>query len=122
MKRSFVVAFLASSVAVAGAQAAQPVNLSTNTAGDLAELCASEPLKPAADAKINFCRGFAQGAITVKLDQATDKKPFCFPNPSPSRAKTMSEFVAWVKASPERRTLASADGLFRFLGERYPCK
>lgn len=122
MKRFVAVAILASAVAVAGARAAQPVNLSTNTAGELADLCASAPLKPGTDARINFCRGFAQGAITVKLDQTADKKPFCFPSPSPSRAKTMSEFVAWVKAMPERRSLGSAEGLFQFLGERYPCK
>jgi hypothetical protein len=122
MKRIVAVALLASGVAFTGAMAAQPVNLSTKTAGELADLCASPPMQPGTDAKINFCRGFAQGAITVKLDQAADTKPFCFPNPSPSRAKTMSDFVAWVKAVPDRRTLPSADGLFRFLGERYPCK
>ncbi len=122
MKPLLSVAVLASFVVIAGAQAAQPVSLAANTAGQLADLCVAPPMKPGADAKVNFCRGFAQGAITVELARAGDKKPFCFPNPSPSRAKTMSEFAAWVKAAPDRPALPSSDGLFRFLGERYPCK
>jgi hypothetical protein len=122
MKRTLALAVLASGVVLTGVQAAQPVNISANTAGQLAELCVAPPLKPGADAKVNFCRGFAQGAITVELARAGDQKPFCFPKPSPSRAKTMSEFAAWVEAAPDRAALPSSDGLFKFLGERYPCK
>lgn len=122
MKRFLVLAALACGVAVAGARAAQPVSLSANTAGQLAELCSAQPLKPGADAKVNFCRGFAQGAISVELSHAGDKKPFCFPNPAPSRAKTMSQFAAWVKAAPDRAASPSTEALFRFLGEQYPCK
>ena len=120
MKRFLALAVLA--YGVAGAQAAQPVNLSANTAGQLAELCTAPPLKPGADAKVNFCRGFAQGAITVELAHAGDKKPFCFPTPAPSRAKTMSLFAAWVKAAPDRAASPSSEALFRFLAEQYPCK
>nr|WP_294556146.1 Rap1a/Tai family immunity protein [uncultured Rhodopila sp.] len=122
MKRSLALAVLASGAVFAGAQAAQPVSLSANTAGQLAELCTAPPLKPGADAKVNFCRGFAQGAITVELAHAGDKKPFCFPAPAPSRAKTMSQFAAWVKAAPDRAASPSTEALFRFLGEQYPCK
>jgi hypothetical protein len=109
-------------VAVASAQAAQPVSLSANTAGQLAELCTAQPLKPGADAKVNFCRGFAQGAITVELAHAGDKKLFCFGAPAPSRAKTMSQFAAWVKAAPDRASSPSTEALFKFLAEQYPCK
>jgi hypothetical protein len=34
----------------------------------------------------------------------------------------MGEFVSWVRALPEHRTPSAVDGLFQFLGERYPCK
>ena len=83
---------------------------------------ASIPAKAGADAKINFCHGFAQGAVDVTLQQSGDKKPFCFPSPPPRRTQTMAEFVSWVHAQPERQRLGSTQGLFQFLGERFPCK
>ena len=104
------------------AWAAQPITLQARTAGDLAGLCAAEPGSPAADAKINFCHGFAQGAVDDRLRLSTDKKPFCFPSPTPSRTATMRDFVNWVRATPSNRDVPVLDGLFRFLGERYPCK
>jgi hypothetical protein len=96
--------------------------LQARTAGDLAELCAANPREPGGDAKINFCHGFAQGAITVELRHAEGKKPFCFPTPPPTRTATMNEFVSWVRALPDHRTPPAVDGLLQFLGERYPCK
>jgi Rap1a immunity proteins len=104
------------------AQAQRSVVLQARTAGDLAELCAANPKDPQGDAKINFCHGFAQGSIIVEQRHSEGKKPFCFPSPPPTRTATMSEFVSWVRASPERRTPPAVDGLLQFLGEHYPCK
>jgi hypothetical protein len=104
------------------AQAQRSTILQARTAGDLAELCAANPKDPQRDAKINFCHGYAQGAITVEQRHAEGKKPFCFPSPTPTRTATMGEFVDWVRASPEHRTPPAVEGLFQFLGERYPCK
>ena len=105
------------------AYAQRSVTLQARTTGDLAELCAANPKDPQGDAKINFCHGFAQGAITNEGRHNTDgKKPFCFPTPPPTRTATMNEFVSWVRANPEHKTVSSIDGLFRFLGERFPCK
>jgi hypothetical protein len=104
------------------AQAQRAVTPQARTAADLAELCAANPKDSLGDAKINYCHGFAQGAITVELRHAGDKKPFCFPTPTPSRTATMTEFVNWVRALPEHRTPTAVDGLFKFLAERYPCK
>jgi hypothetical protein len=104
------------------AWAAQPITLQARTAGDLAALCAADPSSAGADAKINFCHGFAQGAVDDRLRVEADKKPFCFPSPTPSRTATLREFVAWVRASPANRDLPVLDGLFRFFGERFPCK
>ncbi|HXT82635.1 MAG TPA: Rap1a/Tai family immunity protein [Acetobacteraceae bacterium] len=103
-------------------QAATPVNLRSRTAGELATLCSANPRDAGSDAKINYCHGYAQGAITVELSHAGEKKPFCFPNPAPTRAQTLKDFVAWVRAEPARRDLGASEGLFQFLGERYPCK
>jgi hypothetical protein len=122
MRQLFVAAFLATGLTAAGAQAAKPLPIHTNTAGELADVCGTTPHSPGADEKINFCHGFAQGAINVELSHAGDKKPFCFPKPAPSREETMNQFVNWVHAMPDRRSIPSTEGLFRFLGERFPCK
>jgi hypothetical protein len=115
-------AALAALLSPSVARAAAPISLQARTAAELAELCAANPKDPMGDAKINFCHGFAQGAITVQLKLAGDKKPFCFPTPPPTRTATMAEFVNWVRAVPERKTQSAADGLLNFLGERFPCK
>ena len=104
------------------AQAQRGVVLQAHTAGELAELCSANPKDPQGDAKINFCHGFAQGAILVEQRRTEGKKLFCFPSPAPTRTATMTEFVSWVRALPEHRTPPAIEGLFQFLGERYPCK
>jgi hypothetical protein len=120
--------FLAPRVALIAILLAPPthaqrgVNLQARTAGDLADLCAANPKDSQGDAKINFCHGFAQGAITVELRNPEGKKPFCFPNPTPSRTTTMNEFVGWVRSAPDHRSVPAVDGLFRFLGGRFPCR
>ena len=54
--------------------------------------------------------------------RASGDKKFCFPSPAPKRAETMNEFVRWVRADGGRATLNASEGLFQFLGQRYPCK
>jgi hypothetical protein len=122
MMRSWVLVFCGLLLASASSWAAQPIVLQARTAGDLAALCAADPNSSGADAKINFCHGFAQGAVDDRLRVSADKKPFCFPNPTPSRASTMQQFVAWVRSDPANRDMPVLDGLFKFLGERFPCK
>lgn len=122
MKTLFGMVLLAFGFSVSVAQAAQPISLRVRTAGDLAELCGANPKEPAADAKINYCHGYAQGVVELELQHTADKKPFCFPSPAPSRTATLAEFTSWVRALPEHRALPATDGLFKFLGERFPCK
>jgi hypothetical protein len=121
MKKLVLAAALLVSVS-ASAWAAGAISIRVENAGDLAELCGADPKSSAADAKINFCHGFAQGALDVERKYAGEKKKFCFPSPAPSRTATMTEFVNWVRALPTHRTLGPVDGLFQFLGERFPCK
>jgi hypothetical protein len=121
MKRCLALACLLALLSGSATRAAQ-LTIRVNTANDLADLCGANPKEPAADAKINYCHGFAQGAVDVELRRAGDKKPFCFPSPAPSRTATLLEFVNWVRALPEHRSLNALDGLFKFLGERFPCK
>jgi hypothetical protein len=122
MKRYLALALLSVSLSAPVAWAAQPLSLRANTASELADLCGANPKEAAADAKINWCHGFAQGAVDVELRRAGDKKPFCFPSPTPSRSATLAEFVNWVRSMPDHRNLGALEGLFRFLGERFPCK
>ncbi len=110
--------FVASSVAAA----AEPITLNARTSKDLAELCGANPKEPGADARINFCHGFAQAAVELELQHAGEKKPFCFPSPAPRRSQTLAEFVSWVRALPAHQSLTATQGLFQFLGERFPCK
>ena len=118
----FAALALITALVASQAQAQRAVSLQARTANDLADLCAANPKESLGDAKINYCLGFAQGAVDVELRRAGDKKPFCFPSPAPKRIATMTEFVGWVRALPEHRTKSALDGLFQFLGERFPCK
>jgi Rap1a immunity proteins len=126
MKPLLAVALIASSLVgsgpAGGARAAEPITFHAKTSGDLAELCAPNPKEPAADAKINYCHGFAQATVDLELQHAGGKKPFCFPSPPPTRSATLGEFASWVRSLPEHRTLSATDGLMQFLGVRYPCK
>jgi hypothetical protein len=122
MKRLSLVVLCGLWVLPVSGWSAQPITLQARTAGELAALCAADPASPAADAKINYCHGFAQGAVDDRLHFAGDKKPFCFPNPTPSRSATLKEFVAWVRSNPANHDLPVLEGLFRFLEERFPCK
>ncbi len=98
------------------------INLHARTAGDLAALCGAKPGNPRADAGINYCHGFAQGVADVLLGTAGATKPFCFPNPPPTRTATLAQFVDWARTVPEHAQLPAAKGLAQFLGERFPCK
>ncbi len=94
------------------------------TTGDLVALCDPEPNSPLATAAVNFCVGFAQGAASVQVAHDARQRTgrlFCLPNPLPARAETLAAFAAWGKANPQRMGEPAADGLFRFLGERFPC-
>jgi hypothetical protein len=112
---------LAAALAAAPAFAQKSISLRATTAGELADLCGANPREPAADARINFCHGFAQGALDVERKRAEDSKLFCFPPNPPSRDVVMGEFVNWVRALPDHRTQSALAGLFHFFGERFPC-
>ena len=108
-------------VPVIAADAAEPINLNARTARDLADLCGAAPRQPGSDAKINFCHGFAQATVDMALKQPGGERPFCFPNPAPRRSETLSQFVGWVHANPDRQKLSSTESLLQFMGERFPC-
>jgi hypothetical protein len=111
-------------LAPCAAYAATEANVAAGTAGDLVELCTATPDSAIGTAAVNFCEGFAQGAVLVEMQNLAafrGSKLFCMPSPPPSRNEALSEFVKWARAAPDRLAQPPADGLFRFLGERYPC-
>ena len=80
-------------------------NFNVNTAADLVELCDAKPNDAMGIAALNFCYGFAQGAVVTEMQNLggpSDPKLFCLPNPLPRRSDTMREFVGWARASPDR--------------------
>jgi len=104
--------------------AATEANFGPATTADLVELCTATPDNAIGTAAVNFCEGFAQGAVSVEMQNMAafrGPKSFCMPNPPPSRNEALSEFVKWARVSPDRMSATSTDGLFRFLSERYPC-
>lgn len=103
------------------AATAATTDFEARTAGDLAKLCAgNEPGAPLRDGAIDFCHGFAQGAVSLERDHV--KNAFCFPTPTPSRSATMGEYVTWARANPDRQSLPAAASVITFFKERFPCK
>ena len=99
-------------------------NFAARTTGDIVELCDPQSDSALASAAVNFCSGFAQGAVSVQMAHdagSRSMKLFCLPDPPPTRNEALKEFVQWARPSPERMSAPAADGLIRFLGERYPC-
>ncbi len=122
VSRSLAAAAMIGAALIPAARAQRATNLHARTAGELAELCAANPREGLGDARVNYCHGFAQGALDVILHDAGEKKPFCFPSPTPTRTETLNQFVRWVRADSARASLAAAGGLYQFMTERYPCK
>jgi hypothetical protein len=106
---------------ISNAVAARAILPRVSTAGELAEMCAANPTQELGDAKINYCHGFAQGAVDVISHYQSAKKTFCFPKPTPTRTETMLQFSHWVHANPAHARFQAAAGLYQFLNERYPC-
>ena len=103
-----------------GPARAQAISLHARNAGELAGLCTANPRDPTGPARLNYCDGFAQGAVDVELRHAATK-PFCIP-PGTKREVTLHDFATWVRAVPSRESDDATSGLFHFLAERYPCK
>ena len=111
-------------MAPSGAFAVTEADFAAKTTGDLVNLCGADAKEAMGTAALNFCHGFAQGAVSVVMEEAAASKRaklFCFPSPAPSRTATLTEFVTWARANPARLNGTPADGLFAFLKERFPC-
>ena len=113
---------------IAGTKAlAAPVTESEfppKTVRDLIAICAPEPSDPMMTAAVNFCHGYAEGAVDVEEAHEAQKrarKLFCLPTPPPPRGSELSSFIAWANAQPARLDMPAIDGMFIYLAGKYPC-
>jgi Rap1a immunity proteins len=94
------------------------------TVRDLIEVCAPANGDPMMTAAVNYCHGFAQGAILVEEAheaQPAARKLFCLPSPPPAEGAEIGKFIAWASALPSRLDEPAIDGMFIYLAETYPC-
>lgn len=117
MSRLAIAAVLAIAALAIPAHAQRVVSLHVRTAGDLATYCTTNLRQPGADAKVNYCHGFAQAVVDLTLMHG---RPFCIPAGT-KRDGTLVEFARWVGGDATRGSVNAATGLTRFLAERYPC-
>src|SRR5215471_16823109 len=100
------------------------IAISAEEVRDLIEICTPAREDPMMTAAINYCHGFAQGAVAV--EQAHEghrdaRKLFCLPPLSPPSGSEITKFIAWANALPSRLDEPAIDGMFIYLAEAYPC-
>jgi len=94
------------------------------TVRDLIEICAPAKEDPMMTAAINYCHGFAEGAVIVEEaheGQRDVRKLFCLPSPRPASGSEITKFITWANAMPSRLDEPAIDGMFIYLAETYPC-
>ena len=120
MKRALVAAAVFAAVS---AHAASNDQYQVRNAADLVAICDTQPSAPDYATAVAFCHGWGAGAAAYHRAITPKEADFvCAPDPAPKRSKVLADFIAWVKAKPERSKEAAVDAVFRFLGETYPCK
>lgn len=105
------------------ARAVTEADFHVRTVGDLVDLCTAASNDPMMTAAANFCEGFAVGVYqTLSEEQpALRHRLFCAPEPPPTRNQAIADFTAWAKANPAVMSEPPADGILRYLSQRYPC-
>jgi hypothetical protein len=91
--------------------------------GDLVRACSVPPKHVLYRNATGFCHGVLTGAYRYYQATVSAEDRFvCTPNPPPTRAKVMNDFVTWAKSHPQYMKDPPIDTLFRYLAEAYPCK
>ena len=95
------------------------------TTKSLLNLCTAQIDHPLHKQAVNFCHGYLVGAY--HFYKVTHSGPggmnlVCLPEPPPSRADAISQFIAWAKSHPEHMDETPVETEFRFLTETWPCK
>ncbi len=93
------------------------------TVRDLIALCAPPQDDPRLTGAINYCHGYAEGAVVVEMAHTAkgNRKLFCLPNPPPDSGSELGQFITWANAEPSRLDEPAVDGMFLFLAQQHPC-
>lgn len=125
MRRALLLAVAAVTAGSIATRAAVSVNqFPPQSVRDLIAICSPAKDDPAMTAAINYCHGFAQGAVIVEKAheaQRGGRKLFCLPTPAPASGAELNSFIAWANADPERLDRPAVDGMFIYLAQKYPC-
>ena len=120
-------AFAAVLIAAGASSASAAVSKSQfppHTVADLIAICAPAKDDPLMTGAVNFCHGYAEGAVVVEEAheaQRGGRKLFCLPTPRPPRDPELASFIAWANERPARLDMPAIDGMFIYLAGRYPC-
>jgi hypothetical protein len=82
------------------------------TVRDLIEICAPAKEDPMMTAAINYCHGFAQGAVLVEgahEGQPSARKLFCLPAPQSAEGSEINKFIAWPMRCRRGSMVSPAD-------------
>jgi hypothetical protein len=117
------VAALAAFACIGSAVAADSSTYQLRNGSDLVSICSIETSDANYANSMGFCHGVLTGAFRYYESTVTSANRFvCAPQPVPTRAKVMNDFVVWARAHPAVLKEPPLDALFRYLAEAYPCK
>lgn len=94
------------------------------TVQDLIAICSPAKDDPMMTAAINYCHGYAEGAVVVEMaheSQRGGRKLFCLPNPPPPSGSELGSFIVWANQDPSRLMQPAIYGMFLYLAQKYPC-
>jgi hypothetical protein len=104
------------------AWAVQEQAFEARTTGQLLDLCATPRSDPAYAQAMQFCHGFAAGALSY---HRAARRPGVGPDhcglPA-NRQEAVDRFVGWARADPGLANENPANTLFRFLDANYACR
>lgn len=107
----------------APAIAAGPPHFQVRDAADYVKLCTTSPDDANYASAIAFCHGFGVGAYHYyHVSTAKPDRFVCPPNPTPTRAAVINDFVAWVQTRSDVMQQPAVDALFIYLAGAWPCK
>jgi acyl-coenzyme A synthetase/AMP-(fatty) acid ligase len=115
---------LLAAAATGAAAAVTEAQFPPRTVADLIAICGAARDDPLMTAAVNFCHGYAEGAVDV--EEAHEAQPgvrklFCLPTPRPPRGSALASFIVWANERPARLAMPAIDGMFIYLAGKYPC-
>ncbi|MEJ1977156.1 MAG: hypothetical protein WDN49_14610 [Acetobacteraceae bacterium] len=100
-------AVLIASLASPASAAVTDSQFPPKTVRDLIAICTPANDDPRMTGAINYCHGFAEGAVIVELANTSQRgghKLFCLPTPAPSSDSELTSFVTWRTRSRHAST------------------